>query len=106
MIKAGGENVSPEEVEEVVAGHPSVSRAAVVGTPDPRWGELVVGFVVPAPGATVDTAALDAHCRARLSPFKVPRVWHLLDALPLTASSKVQRAELRRWAAGETAPVR
>jgi fatty-acyl-CoA synthase len=98
MIKTGGENVSPEEVEDVIAAHPAVARAAVVGAPDPRWGELVVGFVVPAPGSAVDPDELTAHCRARLSPFKVPRRWHLLDELPLTASSKVQRAELRRRA--------
>jgi fatty-acyl-CoA synthase len=99
MIKTGGENVSPEEVEDVVTGHPAVARAAVVGAPDPRWGELVVGFVVPAPGAVIDTEALTAYCRDRLTPFKVPRRWYLLDELPLTASSKVQRAELRRRAA-------
>jgi fatty-acyl-CoA synthase len=99
MIKTGGENVTPEEVEDVVAAHPAVARAAVVGAPDERWGELVVGFVVPAPGATVDPDELTAHCRERLSPFKVPRRWHLLDELPLTASSKVQRAELRKIAA-------
>jgi fatty-acyl-CoA synthase len=99
MIKTGGENVSPEEVEDVIAAHPAVARAAVVGAPDERWGELVVGFVVPAPGAVVDLDSLAAHCRERLTPFKVPRRWHLLDELPLTASSKVRRAELRRLAA-------
>jgi fatty-acyl-CoA synthase len=99
MIKTGGENVAPEEVEDVLADHPAVARAAVVGAPDPRWGEVVVGFVVPAPGAAVDLAELTGFCRARLTPFKVPRRWVLLDELPLTASSKVQRAELRRRAA-------
>jgi fatty-acyl-CoA synthase len=101
MIKTGGENVAPEEVEDVIAAHPAVARAAVVGAPDERWGELVVGFVVPAPGAAVDPDELAAHCRERLSPFKVPRRWYLLDELPLTASSKVQRAELRKRAAAE-----
>jgi fatty-acyl-CoA synthase len=101
MIKTGGENVSPEEVEDVIAAHAAVVRAAVVGAPDPRWGELVVGFVVAVPGAVVDPDELTAHCRERLSPFKVPRRWHLLDELPLTASSKVQRAELRRRAIAE-----
>ena len=50
MIKTGGENVSPVEVEELLAAHPDVARAAVVGLPDERWGELVVAFVVPAEG--------------------------------------------------------
>ncbi|MFB4300580.1 class I adenylate-forming enzyme family protein [Actinomadura sp. NTSP31] len=99
MIKSGGENVAPDEVEEVIAGHREVARAAVVGAPDDRWGELVVAFVVPAPGAIPDPVRLEAHCRARLSNFKVPRRWHIVDDLPFTASSKVQRAELRRRAA-------
>jgi fatty-acyl-CoA synthase len=101
MIKTGGENVSPEEVEEVVAGHPSVVRAAVVGAPDARWGELVVAFVVPSPGARIDPAELERHCRDRLSPFKVPRVWRVVEELPMTASTKVRRAELRRMAAAD-----
>ncbi|MFB9323566.1 class I adenylate-forming enzyme family protein [Cryptosporangium minutisporangium] len=102
MIKTGGENVSPEEVEEVIAAHPSVARAAVVGAPHDRWGELVVAFVVAAEGAgTVEPAALEQHCRERLSPFKVPRAWRVTDELPMTASTKIQRAELRRRAAAD-----
>ncbi|HEX2073449.1 MAG TPA: class I adenylate-forming enzyme family protein [Geodermatophilus sp.] len=103
MIKTGGENVSPEEVEEAVAGHPSVARAAVVGAPSARWGELVVAFVVPAPGADIDPGELERHCRDRLSPFKVPRAWRVVDELPMTASTKIQRAELRRMAAADPA---
>ncbi|MFG2088624.1 AMP-binding protein [Spirillospora sp. NPDC048824] len=99
MIKTGGENVAPEEVEEVVTGHPGVARAAVVGAPDTRWGELVVAFVVPEPGADFDADAVTAYCRERLSPFKVPRRWTVVDELPLTASAKVRRAELRSRAA-------
>jgi fatty-acyl-CoA synthase len=99
MIKTGGENVTPDEVEDVIAEHPTITRAAVVGVPDQRWGELVTAFVVPAPGTTVDPERLAAHCRTRLSTFKVPRRWNVVDELPLTASSKVQRAELRRRAA-------
>jgi fatty-acyl-CoA synthase len=99
MIKTGGENVSPVEVEEVLVAHPDVARAAVVGVPDERWGELVVAFVVPAGGRDPEPAELTAHCRDRLSPFKVPRAWRVVDDLPMTASAKVQRAELRRIAA-------
>ncbi|MCZ2828844.1 class I adenylate-forming enzyme family protein [Modestobacter sp. VKM Ac-2986] len=102
MIKTGGENVSPVEVEEVLVDHPDVARAAVVGVPDPRWGELVVAFVVPAGDRDPSPAELTAHCRDRLAPFKVPRSWRVVDALPMTASAKVQRAELRRVAAGTT----
>ncbi len=100
MIKTGGENVSPVEVEELLVQHPDVDRAAVVGVPDERWGELVVAFVVPAGGRDPDPDVLTAFCRDGLSPFKVPRRWHWVDDLPMTASAKVQRAELRRRAAG------
>ena len=101
MIKTGGENVSPVEVEELLVAHPAVDRAAVVGLPDARWGELVVAFVVPAPGREADPAELTEFCRNGLSPFKVPRLWRVVDDLPMTASAKVQRAELRRLAAAD-----
>jgi fatty-acyl-CoA synthase len=101
MIKTGGENVSPVEVEELLVQHPDVDRAAVVGIPDERWGELVVAFVVPAEGRDPDPAELTEFCRNGLSPFKVPRRWRVVEDLPMTASAKVQRAELRRIAAGE-----
>jgi fatty-acyl-CoA synthase len=99
MIKTGGENVSPVEVEEALVAHPDVVLAAVVGVPDERWGELIVAFVVPAAGREPSAAELTDHCRDRLSPFKVPRAWRVVDELPMTASAKVQRAELRRVAA-------
>ncbi|WP_116450579.1 class I adenylate-forming enzyme family protein [Blastococcus litoris] len=104
MIKTGGENVSPVEVEELLVQHPAVDRAAVVGVPDERWGELVVAFVVPAAGREPDPAELTGFCREGLSPFKVPRLWRVVDDLPMTASAKVQRAELRRIAAEDPAP--
>ena len=95
-------DVSPVEVEELLVQHPDVARAAVVGVPDERWGELVVAFVVPAGGRDPEPEVLTAFCRDGLSPFKVPRRWHVVDDLPMTASAKVQRAELRRLAAGDT----
>lgn len=104
MIKTGGENVSPVEVEELLVRHADVERAAVVGVPDERWGELVVAFVVPAAGREPDPEELTAFCRDGLSPFKVPRLWRVVDDLPMTASAKVQRAELRRRAAADVAP--
>jgi len=95
MIKTGGENVAPVEVEEVVAAHPSVDVVAVVGRPDERWGEIVLAFVVPVAGTTIDLAELTAFCRDRLAPFKTPREWRIVDDLPRTGSGKVQRAVLR-----------
>jgi fatty-acyl-CoA synthase len=96
MIKTGGENLSPSEVEDVLVAHPSVDMAAVIGVPDERWGEIVMAFVVAASDATVDTGELDSFCRERLASFKIPRRWAVVDDLPRTASGKVQRAVLRQ----------
>lgn len=104
MIKTGGENVSPAEVEAVLEADPDVSRAAVLGLPDDRWGEIVGAFVVPSSGreGSVNTDAIEAHCRAQLSRFKVPRRWFVVAELPLTGSGKIRRAELRRLAVERT----
>src|SRR5207249_5210387 len=71
-IITGGEIVHPEQVEGVLRGHPSVGDAAVAGRPDPTWGQLVTAWVVARGVTEVD---LDAWCRERLAPFKVPRRW-------------------------------
>ncbi|HWF01238.1 MAG TPA: AMP-binding protein [Caulobacteraceae bacterium] len=102
MIIRGGENLFPAEIENVLAEHPDVVEAAVVGAPDQRWGEVVVAFVRLAPGATLDRAALVAHCRERISPQKTPAHWVAVEAWPLTGSGKVQKFVLRdRFVAGE-----
>ncbi len=102
LIKTGGENVTPSEVEACLAEHAAVARAAVVGLPDERWGELVTAFVIPAGDARPALAMeLRAHCERHLAPFKVPRRWAFVDELPLTASSKVQHARLRQRAIAE-----
>jgi 2-furoate---CoA ligase len=96
MIISGGENIHPIEVEEVLARHPRVRDAAVIGEPDERWGERVVAFVVPAdPGLTA--AALDEHCRqsADLAHFKRPRRIVFVGEIPRTASGKILRRFLR-----------
>jgi fatty-acyl-CoA synthase len=98
MIKRGGENVAPAEVEACLAEHPGVAEAAVVGLPDARWGEVVVAYVRPAAGAP-EVDALVAHCRERLASFKLPRRWAFVQEMPLTASGKIRRAELRERAA-------
>jgi fatty-acyl-CoA synthase len=97
---SGGENVAPAEVERVLAAHPAVAEAAVVGVPDARWGETGAAFVVAVPGATVDPVALRAFAAGRLAAFKVPRTVAVVDALPRTALGKVQRTALRERAGG------
>jgi acyl-CoA synthetase (AMP-forming)/AMP-acid ligase II len=102
MIIVGGFNVYPAEVESTLAGHPSVGQAAVVGTPDGRMGEVPVAFVVPVAGTDpVGEQDLIDWARARMANFKVPRRVRYVDALPLNASGKVQKYELRARAGDE-----
>jgi len=95
MIITGGENVYSTEVETVLLEHPTVTEAAVVGLPDPKWGERVAAIVVAAPGTRVDPETLVAHCRARLGGFKIPRVFRTVDALPKSALGKTLKGVLR-----------
>ena len=74
---------------------PGVAEAAVVGAPDPEWGEVVVAFVVAQPGSTPDAAALDAHCLAHIARFKRPKRYVFVDALPKNHYGKVLKTELR-----------
>jgi long-chain acyl-CoA synthetase len=95
LIISGGSNIYPREVEEVLAQHPAVAEVAVVGRPDPQWGETVVAFVVVAPGQRCDAALLDAHCLAAIARFKRPKDYHFVDALPKNNYGKVLKTELR-----------
>ncbi len=94
LIVTGGENVAPSEVEAILVQHPGVRRAAVFPLADSRWGQIVAAAVEPT-GDTTDEAIL-AFCRSRLPAFKVPKRVHILEELPLSASGKVLRTELRR----------
>jgi fatty-acyl-CoA synthase len=106
MIIRGGENLFPAEIENVLLEHPSVAEVAVVGAPDARWGEIVVCFVRLAAGASLDRAALVAHCRAHISPQKTPAHWIAVDGWPLTGTGKIQKFVLRdRFVAGEFEPA-
>jgi acyl-CoA synthetase (AMP-forming)/AMP-acid ligase II len=95
MIVTGGENVYSVEVERALLSHDSVTSAAVVGAPDSQWGERVVAFVTLAPGAEATEAELKAHTRARIAGYKVPKQVRIIDAMPLTASGKIQKVVLR-----------
>jgi fatty-acyl-CoA synthase len=95
MYVSGGENISPAEVEAVLAGHPAVAEVAVVGVPDRRWGEVGHAYVVPAAGHDLDAETLTAHCRAHLAAFKAPRTFSIVEALPRTPLHKVRRRSLR-----------
>jgi acyl-CoA synthetase (AMP-forming)/AMP-acid ligase II len=95
VIRSGGETVAAAEVEAVLIQHPAVAEVAVVGIPDPEWGEVVCAVVVTAPGESVDLAALRAHCDGRLAGHKHPRRLEIAAALPRTAATgQVQRTLL------------
>lgn len=96
MFISGGENIYPAEVEAALAAHPDVGEAAVVGMPDPRWGEVGHAAIVARPGAAADADALIAHCAGRLARYKLPKRIHFVTALPRTGSGKVVKAELKR----------
>ena len=93
VIRTGGETVAPPEVEAVLHGLPGVVDVAVVGVPDPQWGEIVCAVVVPAPGGPVpDLADLRAACAGRLAAYKHPRRLAVVQKIPRTASTgQVQR---------------
>jgi long-chain acyl-CoA synthetase len=98
LIISGGSNIYPREVEEVLLAAPAsagLAEVACVGAPDPEWGEIVVAFVVPRAGASVDTVALDAHCLAHIARFKRPKRYVVIDALPKNNYGKVLKTELR-----------
>lgn len=99
LILTGGENVYPAEVEAVLRSHPAVAQAAVVGIPDPQWGQRVVAFVQPAPGPPPSPEDLITYCRARLAGFKVPRRVWIVSELPRSGLDKVNRKALREEAA-------
>ena len=95
LIISGGSNIYPREVEEVLLTAAGVAEVSVVGAPDPEWGEVVVAFVVPAAGATVDAQQLDAHCIAHIARFKRPKRYVWVEALPKNNYGKVLKTELR-----------
>ncbi len=92
IIRTGGEAVAPTEVEAVLADCPGVAELAIVGVPDPQWGEVVCAAVVVTSGSEVTLASLQAHCAEKLASFKKPRRIEIVEALPRTpATRQVQR---------------
>jgi fatty-acyl-CoA synthase len=101
MLKTGGENVFPIEVEQAIATLKGVVEVSVVGVPDETWGEAVAAFVVTEPDSTLDAQTIIAHCKSQLASYKKPRHVRFLDRLPRGTTNKVLKNELRRiWAEG------
>ena len=96
MIKTGGENVSSQEVEGMLLRHPKLAMAAVIGLPDPYWMELVTAVVVPKPGMEVTPEEIISFSKENMAGYKVPKKVIVRPSLPMTASGKILKRELRR----------
>lgn len=95
IIVSGGENIHPVEVENAISDHPAVAEVAVLGVPDPQWGETVKAVIVPRDGATIDAKDIQTWVRERIAGFKVPRIIETADTLPRNALGKVVKSRLR-----------
>jgi fatty-acyl-CoA synthase len=95
LLKVGGENVDPIEVEGFLLRHPAIDQVQIIGVPDAHLSEVPCACVIPKPGTEVTHEALVAFCRGQLASFKIPRSTVILDAFPMTSSGKVQKFKLR-----------
>jgi acyl-CoA synthetase (AMP-forming)/AMP-acid ligase II len=95
MIISGGENIYPAEVEEVLFSHPKIVEAAVIGVPDPQWGESVKAIVVPQKGETLTAEEIIEHCKTHMASYKKPKTVEFVAELPRNAAGKVRKFELR-----------
>jgi acyl-CoA synthetase (AMP-forming)/AMP-acid ligase II len=95
VIISGGENVSSIEVEDVIFSHPDVAEVAVIGIPDEKWGEMVIGLVVKKPESSLTEAELISHARERLAGYKCPKRIEFRRQLARTATGKLQKFKLR-----------
>jgi long-chain acyl-CoA synthetase len=106
LIISGGSNIYPREIEDVLLQDPNVAEAAVIGVPDPDWGESVMAVLVAAPEAAVDLGRLERLCLDQIARFKRPKHWRVVDALPKNSAGKVLKRELRVRFAGAVANSR
>ena len=97
MIKSGGENIYPAEIERVLLADPRVSDAIVVRKHDDKWGEVPVAYVELKPGARASEEEIIAHCRTLLARFKVPKAI-IFAEIPKTSTGKIQKFKLRDMA--------
>ena len=104
MLKVGGENVDPMEVEAFLMAHPAVNKVQVVGVPDQRLSEVACACVVAEPGAALTIEDVETFCRGKMASFKIPRYLMLMDDYPMTSSGKVQKYLLRNMAQDQIFP--
>ena len=95
LLKVGGENVDPIEVEGFLLRHPAIDQVQIIGVPDARLSEVPCACIIPKPGAEITQETLVAFCRGQLASFKIPQYTVILDDFPMTSSGKVQKCKLR-----------
>jgi fatty-acyl-CoA synthase len=95
LIKTGGENVYPQEVEVVLNQHPSIAELTVIGLPDATWGQVVAAVIVPRPSCDVSLADVKAFCHGKIAGYKIPKVIHLVDTIPKNDTGKVIKRALQ-----------
>lgn len=96
MVVSGGENIYPREIEEILFRHPDISDVAVIGIPDPFWGESVKAFVVRRPDSSLDERGVIEHCKSRLASYKKPKAVEFIDEIPRNAAGKALKKVLRQ----------
>jgi acyl-CoA synthetase (AMP-forming)/AMP-acid ligase II len=103
MVKSGGISIYPLEIESVIYSHPDILEAAVIGVPDPEWGEAVKAVVVLKPGAEMTGDALIGFCKERLSGYKIPKSVEFRASLPHTEIGKLNKLKLKEMIITEMA---
>jgi fatty-acyl-CoA synthase len=101
MVIRGGENIYPREIEEFLYSHPQIADVQVIGVPDERYGEELMAWVVPRPGASLSEEEVRDFCRAQIAHYKVPRYVKFVDSFPMTVTGKVQKFKMREAAIEE-----
>ena len=102
LIKTGGENVYPQEVEAVLNQHPSIAELTIIGVPDAAWGQAVTAVIVPNAGCAVSLADVKAFCQDKIAGYKIPKSIELVDRIPKNETGKVIKRELRDRFAKDT----
>jgi long-chain acyl-CoA synthetase len=102
LIITGGENVYPREVEEILYTRPEVEECTVIGLPDKEYGERVTAFIIPKQGQQVDRTQLKSYLKTKLSPFKVPKEFIVVDDLPKSSAGKILKRELKKQVLSES----
>ena len=95
LIKTGGENVYPQEVENLLNRHPAVAEVTVIGLPDPKWGEAVTAVVVSKDGNDLSLEEMKAFCKGNIAGYKIPKIIKMVEKIPKNETGKVIKRELR-----------